>query len=166
MRKAVLLLAFMAASIIMPVASSAYQPVQCATCGDNGSGGKTTAGCNGAEQSSSSGDATSFSTTDDPLDGVMDVSIDVALSGPGNWNMGYNWQTVDNSGNTVGTGTLSPPAVNIPPNGGSYVAGYTFSIPRPPTGGSVFVNASGVTDYGAMVSGEGQTMNIGCTITF
>ncbi|HTD35249.1 MAG TPA: hypothetical protein VK665_16405 [Candidatus Elarobacter sp.] len=160
------MLAVMAASIVMPVASSAYQPVQCATCGDNGSGGKFTAGCNGAENSSSSGDATSFETTDDPMDDVTGVSIDVGLSGPGNWNMGYNWQAVDNNGNTVGTGTISPPAFNVPADGGSYVAGYSFSVPRIPTGGSLFVNASGVSDYGATVSGEGQTMNVGCSITF
>ena len=166
MRQAILMLAFMAASIVMPVASSAYQPPQCATCGDGGSGGKLTAGCNDLEKSSSSGDTTSFSTSDDPMDGLTDISIDVGLSGPGNWNMGYNWQAVDNAGNTVGTGTLSPPAFNVPADGSSYAAGYSFSIPEVPIGGSVFVSASGVSDYGAMVSGEGQTINYGCSITF
>jgi hypothetical protein len=166
MRRASFIVALVAASIIIPLTSSAYQPVQCATCGDNGSGGKYTAGCNGAQQSSSSGDTTSFSTTDDPNNNVTYVDMSVALSGPGNWNMGYNWQVVDNAGNTVGSGTVSPAPFNVPANGGSYTANTSFSVPRPPTGGAVFVNAAGVTDYGATVAGEGQTMNYGCNITF
>lgn len=166
MRQAILMLAFMAACIVMPCASSAYQPPQCATCGDRGSGGKLTAGCNDVEKSSTSGDVSSFHTTDDEMDDITLVNMDVNLSGAGNWNMGYSWEVVDNSGNQLYSGTYSPPGISVPANGASYVASTSFSVPRVPVGGSVFVNAAGVSDYGAMSSGEGQTMNYGCGIVF
>lgn len=145
----------------------ASQPVTCGdSCGGGGGGTGYTPGCNGVAQDSSSGDMQTFDSSDDDDPDWSDVSMSYTVPDAGTWNVSYTWQTVDAYGDTVDSGQFSGDAFSVPNDGKSYRNNVSATLPRPPTGGALYINVYGINDLMQPLEGEGDTQNYDCQVTF
>lgn len=91
--------------------------------------------------------------------------FDYSFTGAGTWTVGFHFDVYDRGGVKVGSWDFPGARVFVPP-------GYTFSatangsIPVAPFGGTVQMTISGLSDFGSVINGWGQSDNLGCNIMF